>query len=72
MGEKGNKIQHFYHCQCYVGDTNVKGPKAEEQMVMNKPFYRRNKTPPDYLGNVVQEQPSSDSLGIKKNIFKQS
>lgn len=66
MGNKGNKTHHSFHCHCYTGDTNVKGSKSGEQMVMNWPFYRRNRTPPDYSGNVVQEQPSSESLGIKK------
>lgn len=33
---------------------------------MNWPFCRRIKIPLDFLENVVQEQPSSDSLGIKK------
>lgn len=68
MGEIGNKTQHSCHFQCCIGDTNVKGLKAEEQMVMNWPFCRRIKIPLDCLENVVQEQPSGDSLGIK-NIF---
>lgn len=42
MGHKGNEIQHSYPCQCYIGDTNVKGPKSEEQMVVTADGYDRD------------------------------